>query len=112
MTKITKEEKMNPVLRRSSATLALVCIVLAANAWSQQTKTEVRRREVVNVSGNGVLLIEESAPIQIAAAAPVPQPEPARARLPETASDLPLIGLLGLWLVAIAVGLRAIRDLL
>ena len=58
----------------------------------------------------GVLLVEEApAPRQVAAAAPAPQPEPASARLPKTASDLPLIGLLGVWLVAIAFGLRAIR---
>ena len=60
----------------------------------------------------GVLLVEEApAPRQVAAAAPAPQPEPASARLPKTASDLPLIGLLGVWLVAIAFGLRAIRGL-
>lgn len=61
----------------------------------------------------GVLLVEEApAPRQVAAAAPVPQPESAPARLPKTASDLPLIGLLGVWLVAIAIGLRAIRGLI
>ena len=61
----------------------------------------------------GVLLVEEApAPTQVAAAAPAPQPEPAPARLPKTPSDLPLIGLLGVWLVAIAFGLRAIRGLI
>ena len=249
---------MNPVRRRSSVMLALVCIALTVNAWSQETKTEIRRGEVVYVSGNdlvvkteagqmkhfvvpegapavvdgktltvrdlkpgmkltqtitttetpktvttvrtvsgtvwnasgnnviltlpggenkqykvpdgtkfdvegnpnatvfdlrkgmkvsatvvtttpevvvtqrravtgeapppprpipvtqvGVLLVEEApAPRQVAAAAPAPQSEPAPARLPKTASDLPLIGLLGLWLVAIAIGLRAIRGLI
>ena len=61
----------------------------------------------------GVLLVEEApAPRQVAAAARVPHPESAPARLPKTASDLPLIGLLGVWLVAIAIGLRAIRGLM
>ena len=67
----------------------------------------------IPVTQVGVLLVEEApAPRQVAAAAPVPQPEPAPARLPKTASDLPLIGLLGVWLVAIAIGLRAIRGLI
>jgi hypothetical protein len=60
----------------------------------------------------GVLLVEEApAPRQVAAAAPAPQAEPAPGRLPKTASDLPLIGLLSIWLVAICFGLRAIRRL-
>ena len=49
---------------------------------------------------------------------PVTTPPPsqvesaASARLPKTASDLPLIALLGVWLVAIVLGLRAIRRLI
>ena len=47
---------------------------------------------------------------------PVPTPpsqaESASAILPKMASDLPLIGLLGVWLVAIVLGLRAIRRLM
>jgi len=43
---------------------------------------------------------------------PPSQAESAAARLPKTASDLPLIALLGVWLVAIVLGLRAIRRLM
>jgi len=43
---------------------------------------------------------------------PPSQAESASARLPKTASDLPLIALLGVWLVAIVLGLRAIRRLM
>ena len=48
----------------------------------------------------------------LAGVAPPSQSESASARLPKTTSDLPLIGLLGIWLVAIVVGLRAIRRLM
>ena len=48
---------------------------------------------------------------------PVPTPPPSQAEsasaiLPKMASDLPLIALLGVWLVAIVLGLRAIRRLM
>jgi hypothetical protein len=60
----------------------------------------------------GPLLVEEApAPKQVAAApAPAPAPsEPAPAQLPKTASLQPLIGLLGIGLLAVGFGVRAIR---
>ena len=48
---------MNPLqFRRSSVMLALVYIALTVNAWSQETKTEIRRGEVVYVSGNDLVV--------------------------------------------------------
>ena len=55
------------------------------------------------------------APAPEAAPAPAPAPEPAAApapapkKLPKTGSDLPLVGVLGLALLAAALGLRTIR---
>jgi hypothetical protein len=61
----------------------------------------------------GALLIDDApAPKQVAAAAPAPEAaasEPPPARLPKTASPLPLVGLLGVLSLAIGLGLRAIR---
>jgi len=48
-------------------------------------------------------------PAPAAEAAPAPAPEAAPAKLPKTASDLPMIGLLGVLMVAMGFGLRAIR---
>jgi hypothetical protein len=59
----------------------------------------------------GVLLIEEPAPAPKAVAA-APAPEPAPASLPKTASSLPLIGFLGVFLTAAGFGLRALRRLI
>jgi hypothetical protein len=56
----------------------------------------------------GVLLIEEPAPAPKAVAA-AQAPEPAPASLPKTASPLPLVGLLGVFLTAAGFGLRALR---
>jgi hypothetical protein len=60
----------------------------------------------------GVLLIEEPAPAPKAVAAAAPAPEPAPASLPKTASSLPLIGFLGVFLTAAGFGLRALRRLI
>jgi hypothetical protein len=49
------------------------------------------------------------APIIIAVMTPVPAPAAAPAELPKTASNLPLIGLLGLASLGAALGLRLIR---
>jgi hypothetical protein len=59
----------------------------------------------------GVLLIEEPAPAPKAVAA-APAPEPAPATLPKTASSLPLVGLLGVFLTAAGFGLRALRRMI
>ena len=61
-----------------------------------------------------VLLIEEpiTAPVPVAAAAPpapVRAPEPAPVKLPKTASPVPLLGLVGLFLCVSAMALRATR---
>jgi len=55
-----------------------------------------------------VLLIEE--PTTPHAAAPAPAPQVAQATLPKTASNLPLIGLLGLLCLAMSLGLRFLRS--
>ena len=60
-----------------------------------------------------VLLIEVPAPAPAAAppAAPAPQAaEPAPAQLPKTASPAPLAGLIGLLLVTVSLGVRALRH--
>jgi len=49
------------------------------------------------------------APAAEAAPAPAPAPEAAPAKLPKTGSDLPMIGLLGALMLAMGLGLRAIR---
>ena len=59
-----------------------------------------------------VLLIEEPvpAPVPVAAAAPAPRaPEPAPVTLPKTASPVPLLGMVGLFLCVSAMALRATR---
>jgi LPXTG-motif cell wall-anchored protein len=48
-------------------------------------------------------------PILVAVVVPVPAPSAAPAELPKTASNLPLIGLLGLASLGAAFGLRLIR---
>jgi RNase P/RNase MRP subunit p29 len=55
-----------------------------------------------------LIVAPEPAPVQVAAAAP----EPAPAKLPKTASDLPLIGLLGLLFCGISLTAMAIRGTL
>lgn len=62
-----------------------------------------------------VLLIEVPAPPPVAVAAATPPPAPARApepaptKLPKTGSPLPLIGLIGVFLVVAALGLRVVQ---
>jgi hypothetical protein len=55
-----------------------------------------------------VLLIEE--PTTPHADAPAPAPQVAQATLPKTASNIPLIGLLGLLCLAMSLGLRFLRS--
>jgi len=59
----------------------------------------------------GALLIDDApAPRQMAAAqVPGPGAEPAPKKLPKTASPLPLVGLMGLFSLAMGLGLRAVR---
>lgn len=60
---------------------------------------------------------QQDVPILVAVARPVPPPaaetpaEPAPKKLPKTASDLPLIGLLGAWLAALSLTCTAIRKI-
>lgn len=49
------------------------------------------------------------APAQVAAAEPPPAPAPKPAKLPKTASPLPLVGLLGGLLIGAGAGLRLLR---
>ena len=56
----------------------------------------------------GALLIDDApAPRQMAAAPAAPEPAPTK--LPKTASPLPLVGLMGLFSLALGLGLRAVR---
>jgi hypothetical protein len=60
----------------------------------------------------GALLIEDApapAPKQVAAAPAPAAPEPAPAKLPKTASSIPLIGLLGLLCSGLSIGIRMLR---
>jgi len=60
---------------------------------------------------------QQDVPILVAVARPVPPPaaetpaEPAPKKLPKTASDLPLIGLLGAWLGALSLTCTIIRKI-
>ena len=50
--------------------------------------------------------------VPVAAPAPAPAPaEPAPAALPKTASDLPLLGLIGAFFVVLGLGLKSVRAL-
>ncbi len=53
-----------------------------------------------------VLVVEQPAPVETAAAAP----EPAPTKLPKTASNLPLIGLLGMLFCGLSLAIMAIRG--
>jgi len=55
-----------------------------------------------------VVFVPVAAPAPAADAAPA---EPAPAALPKTASDLPLLGLLGAFFVALGLGLKSVRAL-
>ncbi len=55
---------------------------------------------------------EPPAPAPVETAAATPTPEPAPTRLPKTASELPLIGLLGLLFCGISLSVTAIRGTL
>jgi len=52
-----------------------------------------------------ILVVEE-----VAVPAPAPAPEVAQAALPKTASPLPLIGFMGMLLLASSFGLRVLRT--
>ena len=60
---------------------------------------------------------KQDVPILVAVARPVPAPaqpaaaEPAPTKLPKTASDLPLVGLLGVWLGALSLMFTVIRKI-
>ena len=58
----------------------------------------------------GALLIETPAPAPAPAPAQVAAAEPAPAKLPKTASALPLVGLLGLLCSGLSVGMRMLRS--
>ena len=59
----------------------------------------------------GALLIETTpAPAPAPAPAQVAAAEPAPAKLPKTASALPLVGLLGLLCSGLSVGMRMLRN--
>ena len=56
---------MNPLqIGRTLLPFALACMVPAAFAWAQQTETEVRRGEVVYVSGNDLVVKTEAGQIK------------------------------------------------
>jgi hypothetical protein len=93
-----------------------------AQQVTEQTQTEVEQQ----VKRTGVMPPPPPAPapnvaILIIAARPTPAPvetasaapaeaEPAPTALPKTASDLPLVGLLGAFLFALGMGLKAVRT--
>ena len=58
----------------------------------------------------GALLIETPAPApEPSGSCPGPAPEPAPAKLPKTASEMPLVGLLGLLCSGLSLGMRMLR---
>ena len=56
-----------------------------------------------------ILIIAAPAPVETASAAPA-EAEPAPTALPKTGSELPLIGLLGAFLFALGMGVKAVRT--
>jgi hypothetical protein len=57
-----------------------------------------------------LVLVPTPAPAPVETAAAAPAPEPAPTKLPKTASELPLIGLLGILLCGISLAAMAIRG--
>jgi len=57
-----------------------------------------------------LIFVPEPAPVETAAAAPAPEPAPTQ--LPKTASELPLIGLLGLLFCGLSLSAMAVRSAL
>lgn len=58
-----------------------------------------------------ILVVFVAAPAPAPAPAPAAAPEPAPTALPKTASDLPLLGLLGAFFIALGLGLKGIRTI-
>jgi hypothetical protein len=57
-----------------------------------------------------LVLVQAPAPAPAQTAAAAPAPEPAPSKLPKTASELPLIGLLGILFCGISLAAMAIRG--
>jgi len=100
-------------------------VAIAATAKTDVPSTEAKAEpelksaEVVDITPQGTEKpVEETKPVEVAQAAPPPAPEPApaaepaaapEAKLPDTASPYPLIGLAGLLFLAGFAGMRLIR---
>ena len=98
------------------------------DAWGLKKGMTISATKIVEVPENVVSQqrkVTGSEPVAVAAAAPPPQPppadvpiliavlevpEPVPAELPQTASPLPVIGLMGFLMVASSLGLRTARK--
>ena len=108
---IDGQEKTAFELRKGMNVSATVLTAVPETVVAQQRKTTGSAPPPPPTPPiQGALLIETPAPAPAPAPAQVAAAEPAPAKLPKTASALPLIGLFGLLCSGLSLGMRMLRS--
>jgi hypothetical protein len=89
--------------------------VLAADVKPSETPAELEKEPVIEITPDNkevavAEVFEPAAPLPHRSIAAAPAPEPLVEKLPNTASPLPLVVLGGIFSLALAAGLKAVRN--